>query len=105
MRVVFDTNILISATLWRGAPYRSLLAAQAGLVDLVLSPPILAELSRVLVDKFQFTPAEAQEVVELAKSCAAVVEIPSTLRAVVEDPEDDKIIETAQSGPVRSWIS
>ncbi len=41
MRVVLDTNILVSALLWRGAPYRCLVAIQAGLVELVLSPPIL----------------------------------------------------------------
>ena len=38
--MVLDTNILVSALLWRGAPYRCLLAVQAGLVDLVISPPI-----------------------------------------------------------------
>ena len=52
MRVVFDTNILISAAFWRGALYGSLLAAHAGLADLVLFPPILAELNRVLIEKF-----------------------------------------------------
>ncbi len=96
MRVVFDTNILISVAFWRGAPYRSLLAVQAGLADLVLSPPILAELNRVLLEKFQFSEAEAQEVVSLARSCATLVEIPDTLRVVPDDPDDDKFIETAQ---------
>ncbi|HSB81167.1 MAG TPA: putative toxin-antitoxin system toxin component, PIN family [Candidatus Methylomirabilis sp.] len=53
MRVVLDTNILLSALLWRGAPHRCLLAVQAGLAVLVLSRPILEELRVVLVTKFQ----------------------------------------------------
>lgn len=53
MRAVLDTNILVSALLWRGAPYRCLLAVQAGLAVLVLSRPILDELCIVLVTKFQ----------------------------------------------------
>ena len=44
MRVVLDTNILVSALLWRGTPYRCLLAVQTGLADLILSPLILADL-------------------------------------------------------------
>jgi uncharacterized protein len=57
MRVVLDTNILVSALLWRGTPHRCLLAVQAGLADLILSPPILAELRTVLLTKFRHTPA------------------------------------------------
>jgi predicted nucleic acid-binding protein len=59
--VVLDTNILVSALLWRGAPYRCLLAVQAGLADLILSPPILEELRTVLATKFRHTPAEADD--------------------------------------------
>lgn len=103
MRVVFDTNILVSATLWRGAPYRSLLAVRAGLAELVLSPPILAELSRVLLEKFHFTETQAQELVVLVKSCATLAEISGTLRAVPDDREDDKFIETAQVAGAE-WI-
>lgn len=105
MRVVFDTNILISASLWRGAPYRSLLAAQAGLVELVLSPPILTELNRVLLEKFQFTQPEAQELIALAKSCAIIVEISGTLRVVPDDHDDDKFIETAQVAGAQCIVS
>ena len=98
MRVVLDTNILVSALLWRGTPYRCLLAVQTGLADLILSPPILDELRTVLVVKFQHTPAEAADVIQFVRSTADVVEISGGIRAVPDDPDDDKFIETAQIG-------
>jgi uncharacterized protein len=67
VKVVLDTNILVSGLLWRGAPYRSLVAVRAGLADLVISPPILDELRRVLVTKFRHTDAEADEAVKFVK--------------------------------------
>jgi len=105
MRVVLDTNILVSALLWRGAPYRCLLAVQAGLADLVISPPILEELRTVLVGKFRHTGPDAHEAVELIRAAAAVVEISGQLRAVPEDPEDDKFVETAQAGHAERIVS
>ena len=52
MRAVFDTNILISGLLWRGAAHECILAAEAGLIQLVLSEPILDELREKLIQKF-----------------------------------------------------
>ncbi len=98
MRVVLDTNILVSALLWRGAPYRCLLAVQAGLADLVVSSPILEELRTVLVTKFRHTAIEADEASGLIRSAAGLVEISDRLRVVRDDPDDDKFVETAQAG-------
>ena len=98
MRVVLDTNILVSTLLWRGAPYRCLLAVQAGMAELVISRPILEEFRSVLVNKFRFTTNEADEAVGLVRSAAFLVEISNQLRIVHDDPDDDKFIETAQAG-------
>jgi putative PIN family toxin of toxin-antitoxin system len=98
MRVVLDTNILVSALLWRGTPYRCLLAVQAGLADLILSPPILDEFHAVLVAKFRHTPAEADDAIRLVRSTAELIEISGELRVVPDDPDDDKFVETAQVG-------
>ncbi len=105
MKAVFDTNILVSAIFWRGSPYRCLLAAQAGLVELYVSPPILAELVRVLQDKFQLSPEWVDEVVGAVRGVARVVEISGTVHVVVDDPSDDKFIETAQMANVEYLVS
>jgi len=98
MRVVLDTNILVSGLLWRGAPYRCLLAVQAGLANLVLSPPILEELRAVLVTKFRHAATDADEAIGLILSVAELVEISGEFRVVLDDPDDDKFVETAQAG-------
>jgi putative PIN family toxin of toxin-antitoxin system len=105
MRVVLDTNVLVSALLWRGAPYRCLLAVQAGLADLVISPPILEELRTVLVTKFLHTATDADEAIGLVRAAAEVVEIPGRLRIVSDDPDDDKFVETAQAGRAERIVS
>jgi len=58
VRVVFDTNILVSAHFWKGPPYRCLLAVEAGLAILVLCDPILSELGEKLMTKFAVPKAE-----------------------------------------------
>lgn len=105
MKAVFDTNILISAIFWRGSPYRCLLAAQAGLVDLYVSPPILDELVRVLQVKFQLPLEQIDEVVAVVRGAANVVKITGTVRVVPDDPSDDKFIETAQIAGVDYLVS
>ena len=96
MKVVLDTNVFVSGLLWRGAPYRCLLAIRAGLADLVVSPPILEELRRVLMTKFHHTAAETEEVLAFVRESATLVEIPGTLQVVHDDPDDDKFVETAE---------
>jgi putative PIN family toxin of toxin-antitoxin system len=95
VKVVFDTNILVSAMLWRGTPYRCLLAIRAGLAELVLSPPIMEEFRGVLSKKFAMTKEEAEENIAVVLESSTLIEIPGTLRVVTDDPEDDKFIETA----------
>ncbi|MGZ8844502.1 MAG: putative toxin-antitoxin system toxin component, PIN family [Pyrinomonadaceae bacterium] len=48
MRVVADTNIIVSGLLWRGNPRLVLEAARDGLIDLYASAVLLDELEEVL---------------------------------------------------------
>jgi putative PIN family toxin of toxin-antitoxin system len=105
VKAVFDTNILISAIFWRGSPYRCLLAAQAGLVDLYVSPPILAELVRVLQAKFQLPTGQIDQAVAIVRGAARVVEITGTVQVVPDGPSDDKFVETAQIAGVDYLVS
>ena len=47
MRVVLDTNVVVSALIWGGTPFQ-LLQDAAGDIDLCTSPALLAELHTVL---------------------------------------------------------
>jgi uncharacterized protein len=91
--------------LWRGAPYRCLVAIRAGLAELVVSPPALEELRSVLVAKFEHTEAEAEDAVSLIQTWATSVEINGTLHVMQDDPDDDKFLETAQVGGASYVVS
>ncbi|MGE0643717.1 MAG: putative toxin-antitoxin system toxin component, PIN family [Nitrospira sp.] len=105
MKVVFDTNILVSALLWRGTPYRCLLAIRAGLAELILSPLIMEEFRDVLCRKFALTQEDAEENSAIAQKSAKLINIPGTLRVVPDDPTDDKFVETAIVGGAQWLVS
>ncbi len=94
-RVVFDTNIWISGLLWRGQPYRCLLLARAGVVQLVYCRGMAAELSRKLRQVFGFSENHIRAVLYDLRRVAKNVEITGDLHVVADDPDDDKFVECA----------
>ena len=48
MRVVLDTNVVVSALVWGGVPYRLLQLGEVGEIELITSPTLIAELADVL---------------------------------------------------------
>lgn len=104
-RVVFDTNVLISALLWRGKSYQCLLLARGRIVQAVYCSSMLAELSEKLRRKFGFSENRIHAVVADTQKYAERVEIPGTLRVVFADPDDDKFIECAQVGGATFIVS
>jgi putative PIN family toxin of toxin-antitoxin system len=106
LRVVLDTNILISAFIFPGGPPESAYrAALDGRVELVTSPPLLAELGRVLTDKFGWEPALAAAAVAQVARIAMVVRPEEQLEVVLEDPDDDRVLEAAVAGPADVIVS
>lgn len=98
VKVVFDTNVLVSAHFWKGPPYRCVLAVEAGLAILVLSDPILTELSDKLADKFGLSASEVDPILERLRKHAELTRIQGMAGWVSQDPDDDKFIETALVG-------
>jgi putative PIN family toxin of toxin-antitoxin system len=97
MRVVLDTNVLVSATLIRnGNEDRILHAWRRRAFDLVFSPAMLEEVGRVLtyekLRKHRWLSDD--EVVELLEALASQsVMVPGTTAITASrDPEDDKFL-------------
>jgi len=101
VRIVLDTNIVLSALLWRGTPYRLFDAIrQQPDVQLYSSATLLAELADVLT-----RPSPTKQLATIGKTARevtadylAVVEIvaPATLSAPVSrDPDDDQVLACA----------
>ena len=106
MKVVLDTNILISAFVFPGGPPEDVFRATLeGRIELVTSPAILAELGRVLTSKFGWEPSIAEEAVAQVARIGTVVRPQVTIAEVADDPDDDRILEAALAGRVDVIIS
>jgi len=93
---VFDTSILFSAVGWKGKPYECLEMARAGTVDGVTCRDLLEELAEKLEIKLSFAPEQVVETLADLMTFLRVVSIPGVLKAVVADPDDDKVLECAE---------
>ncbi|MGF1505098.1 MAG: putative toxin-antitoxin system toxin component, PIN family, partial [Anaerolineae bacterium] len=102
-----DTNVLVSAALFRSSVPRQ--AFEAALVggDVLLSQATLDELTEVLnrpkFDKY-VTQSERLQLVSLLTEAATLVTITETITAC-RDPKDNKYLELAVSGQASHLIS
>lgn len=111
MRIVLDTNVALSALLWRGTPYRLLEAiCQRGDVQLVSSAALLEELAEVLT-----RPSPSKRLGAIGKTAQTVLgdyvevvelvtptEVP---RVVPADVDDDQVIAAAVAGGAALIVS
>lgn len=103
--VVFDTNILFSASGWRGKPFQCVQLARAGQVEAVTCPELLDELVEKLELKLGLSPERTAEAVADYLSFVRVVSIPKTLDAVPRDREDNAVLESAIEGGAEFIVS
>ncbi len=93
--LVLDTNVLISAVLFGGTPEAVVNLCRSGQTHLVTSDAILAELSGVMRRKFGMGSRQVVAIVEELRSFAMVVVPATTVNAIEEDPDDNRILECA----------
>ena len=100
MRVVFDTNVFVSAFVIPGSQgERAFLLARSGRFDLHTSVAILTETARVLRRKFGQEEDDVKQALRQI-SRAAVISKPSSRLRVVEDQADNRILECALDAQV-----
>ena len=98
MRVVFDTNILVSALVFPGGRGEAALQrVLEELGDLVLSKPMLDELLGVLARKFSRDAEELARVAVFLSTLATFVR-PRRRLQVVKDEPDNRVLECALTG-------
>jgi putative PIN family toxin of toxin-antitoxin system len=99
LRVVLDTNVLVSAIISDGKPRELFRKGIESQFSIVTSDPMLKELSRVLRrPKFKTNPSEIHRITFALLSSTEVVSVKTKLKVVKEDPKDDVVIETAYDG-------
>lgn len=110
MRVVLDTNVLISATFSaHGNPAQILALWQQGLMEVVISEAAIEELRRVLeypqVKRFcRYSADELEEFVQLLRSEGVMV-TPGKTIDIVSDVTDNLFLEMAVAGNATIVVS
>ncbi len=106
IKAVYDTNILVSAFIGKGAPYKALDAVFEGKVRLILSPDIMLELEDVLSrPKFRYDEKQVRKILTIIFQASQIVEPDIYLDIVKEDPSDNRIIEAAISGRAKYIVT
>ena len=100
MRLVADTNVVVSGLLWKGPSRRLLDFARSGAVTLFTSPELLAELLDVLQRpklerRLEQAGVSPWELVAGYGVLARLVTAPRRPAVVLEDPDDDRVLECA----------
>lgn len=106
MKVIIDTNVLVSGIFFTGPPYQILKAWHDGKLKLVISPEILEEYQRVgaaLAEKF---PAiDLGKILALVTIKAEMVQAKSLPAPVCVDPDDDKFLACALASKCKVIVS
>jgi putative PIN family toxin of toxin-antitoxin system len=110
VRLVLDTNTVVSGLVWGGVPGQLIDAAVASKVHLIASLPLLDELQAVLFRKKFAVQFAAQETNAgtLFEGYAALVQlvVPAKIGPVIlADPDDDIVVATAVAGDADAIVS
>lgn len=101
MRIVLDTNVVLSALLWQGTPHRLLATIQQrGDIQLITTTALLEEFADVLsrpsaTRRLAMIGRSASEILTDYVEATALIEPGEVLRVVVHDADDDQVIAAA----------
>jgi putative PIN family toxin of toxin-antitoxin system len=98
VRVVADTNILVSALLFGGTSEQVFLAGLRGEIQLLTSLSLLKEFEKVLKEKFKLNIHLVREIIQEVMDVAEIVEVSSHIKAISYPDEDNRVLECAVDG-------
>ncbi len=104
VKVIIDTNVLISAIIFGGIPEKIIKLIQENKINAITSSILISELLEILVKKFHFTSDKLYLVEELIKENFIVVH-PTDTVDVVRDKDDNRVIEAAIQGNCKYIIT
>ena len=106
MRIVLDTNVLVSGIFFGGPPGEILHAWRSGEVQFVLSPEILEEYQQVGEElAARYEGADLRPFLDLLVVHAEMVVGMPLPEPVCDDPEDDKFVACAVAANVSYIVS
>lgn len=104
-KVVFDTNIYISAILYGGNPRSCLELARSGQIELFASSEIIFELVKKLKEKFNWSDEDTVDLVQGLAKFTIVIKPKEKILAIHNDPTDNIILECAKEAEADFIIS
>ncbi len=105
IKVVFDTNVLISAIIFGGNSRTCLEMARSDEVILITSKIILLELCAKLNKKFEWSQEDIEDVISGIGVFAKIVSPQTTIDEISKDPDDNRILEAALTGKADYIVS
>ncbi len=106
MKVVCDTNVVVSGFLFGGNPREILRLASQHRFTNYTSPAMLREVEDVLSrPKFGLHPDQLLELLNLIRDSFEIVTPRQTVQEVEADPDDDRVLETAAEAKADLIIS
>lgn len=99
LRIVLDTNVMISAIIHNGKPRKLFQIGINGKYRILMSKEILNEISEVLQrPKLKMTGEDTVRIVSAIVQSSEIVPVKSQFQVIVDDPDDNIIINTAHDG-------
>lgn len=99
IKIVLDSNVIISALIFDGKPEQILFLASRGTIQLILSPAISEEIYNVLINKFRYSEDMAKKLLKSVTSISKIV-VPKLRVSVIKYLPDNRVLETAIEGRV-----
>lgn len=110
MKVVLDTNVVVSGTFWTGDSFHVLELVNKGKVTAIVSLKILEEYDKIIhsdeiIEKTtEHQQARIKALMDILNK-AIVVEPKEKIEVIKEDPDDNKFLEAAVEGEADYIIS
>ncbi len=105
MRVVLDTNVIISGLIFHGREREVLSLARTGRYELYLSPFILEEVDGVLQRKFAWSRELVDATTQMLAGWSTVVEPTLRVTRVQRNDADNRILECAVEATAKYLVT
>jgi putative PIN family toxin of toxin-antitoxin system len=106
VKIILDTNVLVSGIFFKGVPFNILTEWKRGKFKLVVSHSILNEYNEVVVElSKKYSTIEADQILEkIALNSKIYFEI-ALSEQICDDPDDDKFFALAMASKTKIIIS
>ncbi len=106
MKVVLDTNVIVSGLLFPGGiPDKIVRACLTGQISNATSPDLLTELRRILQKKFNLSEERVAMLLDLMKENSELVYPVERIKKIKADEADNRVLECALTAKVQFIIS